>query len=117
MSYDITNNDTVYKFISQYLTKAVVDSIMFPITKTIQNFIEYPRNEKLHGTSGTVFVQFNVNKVGNLENVKILKTPSDGFARETLRLLLLLPAFKPFIYQGKPIKFQLGLPVQFSLRH
>jgi tetratricopeptide (TPR) repeat protein len=116
LAYEIVNHDTAY--IS--FPKAFMDSILTPtllaINKIVFTEIHYPELEKEKQISGTVFLQFYINKIGITGDIKILRTPTKGLAAEAARLVKLLPTLNPIIYMGKPVKMQMNLPIKFTLR-
>ncbi|HEY0031322.1 MAG TPA: energy transducer TonB, partial [Bacteroidia bacterium] len=118
LAYEIYKNDTSYIKLPKQYMDSVVKLIMNPINKTIANNCVYPKESKNHNISGTVYVQFYINKVGKVETTRIMRAPMYGeaLAIETLNLFSLLPQFKPFIYQGRPIRLKLQLPVKFTLK-
>jgi len=116
LAYQVNSNDTVYSTIPEQTQQPFIDSVAKYISKIHSTFTEYPYKEKKQGIDGTVYIQFTVNKTGEIENVKIIKTPTNGLATEALRILWLLPKLKPCIYENRPIKLQMILPVKFSLK-
>lgn len=62
---------------------------------------------------GKVIVQFIISEEGNLEDVKVVKGISPAFDTEALRVIALLPKFKPGMQSGKPVKVYYNLAVNF----
>ncbi len=62
---------------------------------------------------GKVIVQFIISEEGNLEDVKVVKGISPAFDNEALRVIALLPKFKPGMQSGKPVKVYYNLAVNF----
>jgi len=115
LSYYVRDKDTVYTFIPEKLMQPYVDTIMKYINYVYNRYLQYPQKEKQSGIQGIIYIRFNVNKEGRVENVKVIRSHSDGLAEEAVRIIYLLPKLKPFIYQGQPVKLELSLPVRFSL--
>ncbi len=81
-----------------------------------QNLI-YPNEEKINGVTGTVYIAFTINELGNIEDVKIIRGLK-GFPNidnEALRLIKNMPKWSPSIKNGKPIKTSFSFPVKFTL--
>lgn len=83
--------------------------------KFIQHNIIYPDLERENDIQGRVVVGFIVNEDGSLSDFSIKKSVSKGIDKESLRVVRLLPKFKPGKQQGKPVKVQYLLPIMFKL--
>jgi TonB family protein len=86
-------------------------------TNYLKQNLVYPSEEKIKGVSGTVYVLFTINEVGNIEDIKILRGIK-GFPNldnEALRLIKNMPKWNPAIKNGKPIKTRYSYPVKFVL--
>lgn len=86
--------------------------------KYIQKNIVYPQMEKEAGISGKVYLQFIVNKEGNISDVKVIRGVAGGASleREAMRVVKSMPAWKPGKQNGRPVTVQFTLPVNFVLR-
>ena len=78
--------------------------------------VEYPQMERDNGIQGRVISSFTVNEDGSISDIQILRSPSNGFNREVNRVLKKMPAFKPGMQAGRPVKVRFNLPVAFTLR-
>ena len=118
LAYEINNTDTSYIKLPKAIEDSITANIMNPINKIHRTNMKYPQAEKEMGIAGTVYIQFYVNKLGQTENIKVMRAPTggSGLTKEVLRIMQLLPNFKPLIYQGNPINLKLILPVKFTLR-
>ena len=76
--------------------------------------IKYPRIALENGIQGRVFVRFIVNKEGVVEDAEILKEPGGGLGKEVLRVIDLMPKWKPGKQGLHPVKVQYTLPVEFK---
>ncbi|MBW4890505.1 TonB family protein [Mucilaginibacter sp. HMF5004] len=79
------------------------------------NKIKYPNAAKEAGTQGRVILQFVVEKDGSLTDIKVMREPGNGLGDEATRVLKLAPKWKPGIQNGKPVRVQYTIPVNFSL--
>jgi TonB family protein len=77
--------------------------------------IEYPivmRDEKVQGT---VFVKFTVGKDGSLFNIRIFRSLHFAGDEEAIRVIKLMPNWKPAILEGEPVSSTCFLPITFKL--
>ncbi|MCW3128124.1 MAG: Outer rane transport energization protein TonB [Bacteroidetes bacterium] len=81
----------------------------------IQTNIMYPNMERENDIQGRVVVGFVVNEDGSLSDISIKKSVSKGLDAEALRVVRLMPNFKPGKQQGKAVKVTFMLPVTFAL--
>ncbi|MBP7239072.1 MAG: energy transducer TonB [Saprospiraceae bacterium] len=77
--------------------------------------IGYPQLAKEIGLSGIVYVQFVVSKEGRIEHAKIVRGVGGGLDQEALRVVNLMPAWKPGRHNGKPVAVNFTLPIKFQL--
>jgi protein TonB len=79
------------------------------------NKIKYPTAAKDVGTQGRVVLTFVVEKDGSLTDIKALRDPGNGLGDEAIRVLKLAPHWNPGIQNGKKVRVQYTIPVNFSL--
>lgn len=77
--------------------------------------IRYPEEDRKNGTQGKVFLQFIVEKDGNLDSMRVLRAPSPTLGAEAVRAIKTTANWKPGIQNGKPVRVQFTIPVNFSL--
>ncbi len=85
------------------------------LMKFINDNIRYPENERAQGIEGRVLVQFIVNKEGVPVEVSIFKSLTPAMDAEVLRVISIMPKWKPGYQQGKAVNVRLVLPVTFRL--
>ena len=87
--------------------------------KAMQKFladnIVYPQEAKDNKIEGKVFVSFIVEKDGTISNIKILRDIGGGCGAEVVRVINMMPKWKPGMQKGKPVRVHYNLPVNFSL--
>jgi protein TonB len=83
--------------------------------KFLRDHIRYPAVAKENNVTGRVFIQFVVERDGSLTDLKTLRDPGSGLGDEALRVLKISPHWKPGIQNGKPVRVQYTVPVNFSL--
>jgi len=74
----------------------------------------YPPLAKEKKISGKVFVQFVVEKDGKISNIKVIRGIGGGCDEEAMRVISLMPAWKPGTQNGKPVPVYFTLPIIFS---
>ena len=83
--------------------------------KFLADNIVYPQQAKDNKIEGKVFVTFVVEKDGTISNIKILRDIGGGCGAEVVRVVKLMPKWKPGMQRGNPVRVQYNLPVQFTL--
>ncbi len=64
---------------------------------------------------GNVYVQFVVEKDGSLTNLKVLRDIGAGCGEEALRVIRMMPKWKPGKLRGEVVRVQYILPVLFQV--
>ena len=85
------------------------------LMKFIQRNVRYPAIAKEYNITGKVYVSFIVDKQGNVTNVKIVKGVSKELDDEALRVVSLLPKYKPGKQRGKTVRVMFTIPINFTL--
>lgn len=82
----------------------------------LQKNLKYPVQAKKDSLQGKVSVQFIVDTIGVIEDVKIKKSLSKECDEEVIRVMLLMPPWKPGMLNGKPVNVRFLLPIIFKLK-
>lgn len=77
--------------------------------------LNYPIIAKRANISGTVHVEFVVNRKGNISDVKILKGLGYGCDEETIRVIKSMPTWSPGENQGHKVSVSYNIPVTFEM--
>ena len=81
------------------------------------NHIRFPSAAVDAGVSGTVYVSIIVNADGAITDVKVEKdNVGYGCGEEAVRVIKLMPPWKPALKDGKPIRARYIVPVKYTLR-
>jgi protein TonB len=88
------------------------NAAFFEWIATNQKYPDLARKRKIQGK---VLVEFIVQPDGSLTDVRVPKKHGSGLDEEAVRLIKAAPKWEPAIYQGKPIKQKMALPVLFQL--
>jgi len=83
--------------------------------KFLQKNINYPILAKENNIQGKVYLQFIVERDGSLTDIAIVREPGSGLGDEAKRVLKMSPHWKPGIQNGKPVRVQYTIPVNFTL--
>lgn len=83
--------------------------------KYVADNMDYPSQARRMGIEGRVYVQFVVDKVGNVTEVKSVKGIGAGCDEEAERVLREAPKFKPGKQRGRAVKVRMVLPIIFKL--
>ena len=98
----------------------VTDSIIPPeypggdieILKYIQENLSYPQGER-DLPEGTIYISLVVDTLGNASEVKVLKGFDPYLDKDVIKIISTLKGWKPAMQFGRPVPFQLKLPVRF----
>lgn len=77
--------------------------------------LQYPTAAQSQKIQGKVVVSFIVNKDGSIAEVKIEKSINPYLDREALRVIRMMPNWKPGIQNNKPCRTMVAVPVVFKL--
>ena len=83
--------------------------------KWLQNNIKYPQICQEQGVQGRVIVAFVVNRDGSIVDVKVVRSPDEHLSAEAVRVVKLMPKWKPARQGNKPVRSRFNLPVVFRL--
>ncbi|MBN1119201.1 MAG: energy transducer TonB [Bacteroidales bacterium] len=111
-----TNNDQVF---------VVVDKMPeFKAGKGLDSFSEwigqnmiYPEEAAKKGISGKVYIQFQVNSNGEVENAKVVRSVDPDLDKEAVRVVNSSPVWeKPGMQRGKAVNVQYTVQIIFQLQ-
>ena len=77
--------------------------------------VEYPQEAKEEGVQGRVFVGFVVEKDGSVGDVKLLRGIGHGCDEEAVRVVKMLPKWKPGMHNGEFVRVSYQIPINFKL--
>jgi len=73
----------------------------------------YPETAQKAEMKGTVYVAFIIETDGSVSTVKIARGIGYGCDEEAVRVVQVMPKWKPAVQHGKTVRFQFYLPVRF----
>jgi protein TonB len=93
---------------------------MFPggeieMLKFLANNIQYPKEAIQLGIEGKVFIQFTVDKNGNIKDAKVVKGIGGGCENEALRVINMMPAWEPGMINNKAVSVKFVIPITFKI--
>ena len=110
-------------------SKSIPDSVVFEVVEVIPEFpggqqalmqylaknIKYPVTAHENGKQGRVIVSFVVKKDGNISDIKVARSVDPYLDKEALRVVSVMPRWKPGMQKGKPVSVQYTMPLMFRL--
>ena len=84
--------------------------------KFLSNNIKYPQISQENGVQGRVIVQFVVNSDGSIVDAQVVRGVDPYLDKEALRVIGLMPKWKPGKQRGKAVRVKFTLPVMFRLQ-
>ena len=80
-----------------------------------QNII-YPEAAKKAEVTGKVFIGFIVEKDGSIDEAKVIRGIGSGCDEEALRVIKMMPNWKPGKVDGKDVRVEYTMPISFKLQ-
>ena len=93
------------------------DMPVFPenIQKWLSKHVKYPQIALENGVQGKVFVQFVVEKDGSVSNIKVVRGVDASLDKEAVRVVSVMPKWKPGKQRGKAVRVAYTLPIAFQI--
>jgi protein TonB len=88
---------------------------MAAMQKFISSNIKYPRAASAQGLEGRVIVTFVINGQGEVDKVEVVKGIGGGCDEEAVRVVKMLPKWKPGRQNGRPVSVKFTVPIKFAL--
>jgi protein TonB len=83
--------------------------------KFIVKNMKYPAVARRMGVEGSVFVSFVVERDGSISEPKVIKGISAECDQEAVRVIKMMPQWKPGKQNGRPVRSRFVLPIKFRL--
>ena len=83
--------------------------------KFLNNNIKYPQISQENGVQGRVIIQFVVNADGSIVDPVVVRGVDPYLDKEALRVIKLMPKWKPGKQRGKAVRVRYTQPVLFRL--
>lgn len=88
---------------------------MVEFMKWLTRNLRYPPQALQQHIEGKVVVSFVVNKDGTIADSKVMKPVNTLLDNEALRVIRLMPRWKPGMMDGKPCRTLFAIPVNFRI--
>ncbi len=85
------------------------------MVKFLQKNMKYPAVARRMNIEGSVFVSFVIDREGVLSEIQVIKGISAECDKEAIRVIGLMPPWKPGKQNGKAVRCRFVLPVKFKL--
>ena len=129
LDVEITDDDVIEEVIFEEPVEEEVADEIFTIVEQqpafpggmgafyqfVQKKMKYPSQARRMGIEGKVFVQFVVDKKGNITEVTAVKGIGAGCDEEAVRVIKSSPKWKAGKQRGKSVKVRMILPITFKL--
>lgn len=89
---------------------------MDKLLQFINDNMKYPTKAQTEGMQGKVIVQFIIDEDGYIIEPNIVRSVESSLDNEALRLIKMLPQWKPGTLKGKAVKVKYTVPVAFKLK-
>lgn len=85
--------------------------------KYLTSNLNYPEIARQAGIQGKCYLQFVINKQGEISDIKIVRAVPDCVEcdREAIRVIKKMPKWKPAIKDGQKVDSYFSMPINFSL--
>ncbi len=99
---------------------AVEEDAEFPggneaMAKFLQKNLVYPKKAERMELQGRVIVYFEIDKEGHVTNIKLHKGFNDECDQEAIRVVKMMPHWKPAKQNGRHVRVRRTIPVKFKL--
>ena len=80
----------------------------------VRENLRYPRSDAQAGIEGRITIRFIVTKIGKVSDVAIIRGISPGCDAEAVRVVNMMPTWKPGTQKGVPVNVYYTLPIVFK---
>ena len=89
---------------------------MASLLRFINSSIKYPVIAQENGIQGKVIITFVIDKEGSVTNVNVFRGIDSSLDAEAMRVVKNLPKWKPGKQNGRPVKVNYNVPINFVLQ-
>lgn len=83
--------------------------------KFIDKTMVYPKEEKKAKIGGKVHLKFIVQETGEIKDIVVTKSSgNENIDKEAIRIVSVMPKWKPGSQEGKPVPVFFNLPINFN---
>jgi periplasmic protein TonB len=106
-------DNQIYTFVQEFPTFPGGEGAM---AAYLRKHINYPPIARENNIQGKVFINFVVDKEGNIKDVKVLRGIGYGCDEEAVRVVKQMPPWKPGKQNGRSVPVSLNVPINFTLK-
>lgn len=77
--------------------------------------MRYPEGARQQKTTGKVYIRFILSTTGKITDASVVRGPGNGLNEEALRLVWLMPPWKPGYQNGQAVRVVCTMPIEFQL--
>ncbi|MBR5925233.1 MAG: TonB family protein [Bacteroidales bacterium] len=88
----------------------------FFLSRWVYVYLRYPQYAIDNGIRGRVQVSFVIDEKGKVRDVQVVKGVHPSLDNEAIRVIEASPDWKPGLMNGKPVRSQLSLYIEFKLK-
>ena len=107
-------NDTIYDQ-AQVQEGAEFPGGMSGLQEFLAKNVKYPEDCAVEGTQGKVYVEFVIEKNGKISNVKIKRGVYPSLDKESMRVIGLMPKWKPAKNRGQKVRTKYICPINYII--
>lgn len=85
------------------------------LMKFLNSNLKYPEAARSQRIQGKVVVSFIINTDGSISGAKVDKSPHPLLAQEAMRVVRMMPRWKPGIENDKPCRTLFAIPINFVI--
>ena len=111
--FDVAEVMPIYNGCEPSITDTV-DCTFLKMISHIQTNMMYPDSARKAGIQGPVVVQFVVDMTGKVTQPKVLKGLGFGLDEEAMRIISMMPEWKPGLVGGNPVAVRMTVPIMFQ---
>lgn len=83
--------------------------------KFINANLQYPVEVQKRGIQGKVIIQFIIDENGSTTQPDVIRSVDPLLDKEAIRIVKLMPKWKPGMLEGKPVEVKYTIPITFKL--
>jgi protein TonB len=93
----------------------VMPAPQYNLSDYLAKNLRYPDRAREAGIQGRVVLQFVINEDGSITGLSVVRGIGGGCDEEALRVVSTMPAWKPGLQNGSPVRISFTLPIVFKL--
>lgn len=99
----------------KYRTNPAYKNGFESLKKHIIKYYRIPESAKKNKIDGRTVVSFNIMKDGSISNIRMLRSLSDDYDKEAIRIIKSMDKWTPGTIRGQKVKVTYSLPITYKL--